>query len=85
MSDLYWVLSLLAILLSGLTLLIRSLEKNLSIREHEANKEAVARDIERLENRLRHIEQTRPTTGELQIMADSFNKRLDELRLIGRR
>ena len=63
-------------------ILVRLSEKNLSIREHEAFIEAVRRETNRLEDRLRQIEQSRPTTGELQIVADSFNKRLDELRMI---
>ncbi len=54
-------------------------EKNLSIREHEAYKAAVDRDIHRVENRLSHIEQTRPTTGELEILSEALNKRIDEM------
>ena len=57
----------------------RSLDKSLSIREHEAHRDAVQRDIHRVEARLNHIEQTRPTTGELEILAEALNKRIDEL------
>lgn len=80
MPDLYVVLSVLAVVFSALTLISKAAEKNLSIREHEAYKDAVTRDIHRVENRLGHLEQTRPTTGELQILADAFNKRLDTLK-----
>lgn len=80
MPDLYVILSVLAAVFSALSLLSRMSDKSLSIREHEAYKEAAARDIHRVETRLSQIEQSRPTTGELQILAESFNKRLDELK-----
>ena len=80
MPDPYIVISVLALVFSVLTFLARMADKGLSIREHEAYKEAVSRDIQRVEDRLLHLEQTRPTTGELQILADSFNKRLDEIK-----
>jgi hypothetical protein len=74
------IISVLALGLSAVTLLMRGFDKSLSIREHEAYKDAVSRDIMRVETRLSHLEQTRPTTGELQILADSLNKRLDEVK-----
>jgi hypothetical protein len=80
MPDAYVILSILAFVLSALTFLSRVADKSLSIREHEAYKEAVSRDIRRVEERLLHLEQTRPTTGELQILGDAFNKRLDEIK-----
>ncbi len=69
-----------ALLVSILVLLGGSLDKNLSIREYEAYREAATRDIYRVEQRLGHLEQTRPTTGELEILAEALNKRIDELR-----
>ncbi len=66
-------------LISLLALVSRSLDKNLSIREHEAHRDAVQRDVHRVEMRLNHLEQTRPTTGELEILAEALNKRIDEI------
>lgn len=74
-----------ALIISIYSVVSKSVEKSLSIREHEAFIRSVQRETDRLETRLRQIEQTRPTTGELQILADSFNKRLDELRIIASR
>ncbi len=74
------LLALGALAISIINLLTRSLDKNLSIREHEAHRDAVQRDIHRVENRLGHLEQTRPTTGELEILAEALNKRMDEMR-----
>lgn len=59
------VLSTLAIALSVLMILMRTFDKNLSIREHEVFKEAVSRDIARVEARL--------------IVAESLDKRIDIL------
>ena len=75
----YLLVSILALVFSGIALITRALEKNLSVREFEAYSNAVARDIHRVENRLLHLEQTRPTTGELEILADGLNKRLDSI------
>jgi methylthioribose-1-phosphate isomerase len=79
-SDLTWLIALGALVISALTLIGRSFDKNLTIREYETYSNAVRSDIERVEKRLQHLEQTRPTTGELQILADSINKRMDELK-----
>jgi hypothetical protein len=76
----YLLLSILALSLSALAFLSRVIDKNLSIREFEAYAAAVSRDVQRVELRLLHLEQTRPTTGELEILAESLNKRLDEVR-----
>lgn len=38
----------------------------LSIREHESYQEAVRREMDKLHERVNTIEQTRPTTGELE-------------------
>ncbi len=79
MSDWSLIVALGALVVSIISVLSRTLDKNLSIREHEAHRDAVQRDIQRVEVRLNHIEQTRPTTGELEILADAINKRMDEI------
>lgn len=76
------LVSVLALTLSVLVFLARVLDKSLSIREFEAYAAAVSRDIHRVETRLLQLEQTRPTTGELEILAESLNKRLDEYKPI---
>ncbi len=79
-SDGYqWIilLSLGSIIISVFSVISRALDKNLSIREYEAYRSAVARDIQRVEGRLLQIETSRPTTGELQILSESLNKRID--------
>jgi hypothetical protein len=80
MNDWAGFLALGALIISFINVLTRSFDKSLSIREHEAHRDAVQRDIHRVENRLGHLEQTRPTTGELEILAEALNKRMDELR-----
>lgn len=52
--------------LSVLSYIVRAADKNISIREHDLFKDGVERDIDRLERRIERIEETRPTTGELQ-------------------
>ncbi len=79
MSDWSIIVALGALVVSIISVLSRTLDKNLSIREHEAHRDAVQRDIHRVEVRLNHIEQTRPTTGELEILAEALNKRMDEM------
>ncbi len=64
---------------SLLVLVSRGMDKSLSIREYESYREAIGRDIERVERRLQLLEQTRPTTGELEILAESLNKRIDHI------
>ncbi len=80
MTDWTSLVALGALAISMINLLTRSLDKSLSIREHEAHRDAVQRDIHRVEGRLGHLEQTRPTTGELEILAESLNKRIDEFK-----
>jgi hypothetical protein len=80
MFEPYILVSVLALALSALAFISRTLDKNLSIREFEAYAAAVSRDIHRVETRLLQLEQTRPTTGELEILAQSLNKRLDEFK-----
>ncbi len=79
MTDWTILIALGALAISIISVLSRTLDKNLSIREHEAHRDAVQRDIHRVEVRLNHLEQTRPTTGELEILAEALNKRMDEL------
>ncbi len=80
MSDWSIIVALGALAISIISVLSRTLDKNLSIREHEAHRDAVQRDIYRVEVRLNHLEQTRPTTGELEILAEALNKRMDEMK-----
>ena len=79
MTDWSLLIALGALAVSLISVLTRALDKNLSIREHEAHRDAVQRDIHRVEIRLNHIAQTRPTPGELEILAEALNKRIDEL------
>ncbi len=79
MNDWIPFIALGALAVSLITAVSKSLDKNLSIREHESHRDAMQRDIDRVESRLSHIEQTRPTTGELEILAEALNKRIDEL------
>ncbi len=79
MNDWSILLALGAMALSAIALLNKAFDKNLSIREHEAYKAAVDRDIQRVEGRLNNIERTRPTVGELEILSESLNKRIDHM------
>ena len=78
-SDWGALLALGSVVISILALLSRTLDKSLSIREYESYRSGVDRDIQRIERRLQLIEQTRPTTGELEILAESLNKRIDAM------
>ena len=80
MMDWTALASILALGVSVLALMMRSFDKNLSIREYEAYREAVGRDILRIESRLLDIERRHPTTGELEIVAEALNKRIDEIK-----
>ncbi len=84
MNDWSIIFALGATALSAIALLNRAFDKSLSIREHEAYKAAVERDIHRVEGRLNNIESTRPTVGELEILAESLNKRIDHINTIRR-
>jgi hypothetical protein len=79
LSNVDWetVLSLGALSVAVLAALSRVLDKSLSIREHNEFKDRVIkliddnlgrveRELDKLEDRLKVIEQTRPTTGELE-------------------
>jgi BMFP domain-containing protein YqiC len=71
------VLSIGALLIAGISLLARSFDKSLSIREYEEFRSSIRdqisqvrldtrRDDDRLEDRIKILEATRPTTGELE-------------------
>ncbi len=79
MTDWTILVALGALAISIISVISRSLDKNLSIREHEAHRDAVQRDIHRVEGRLNQLERTRPTTGELEILSDALNKRIDHM------
>jgi hypothetical protein len=79
--DYQLVIALGALAISMLVALTRALDKSLSIREHEEFrgnvKQSLAelkadyqRETTRLENRITSLEQTRPTTGELEARLD---------------
>jgi hypothetical protein len=64
--DYQLTISIGALVVSALVAFSRTLDKSLSIREHEEFSKSVHRDIDRVERRIELIEQTRPTTGELE-------------------
>jgi hypothetical protein len=90
--DYQLVIAIGALLVSMLVAFSRTMDKSLSIREHEEfsknTKEQIERlrqdairdtqgiktdfnrDVDRIEKRLDYIEQTRPTTGELEARLD---------------
>jgi hypothetical protein len=66
-----------ALVVGAIGFLSRSLDKGLSIREHDEFRAAMTREIvaiqtsyrrecDRLEDRIKVLEQTRPTTGEIE-------------------
>jgi hypothetical protein len=73
-----------AVVLSALSLAAQLLGKSLSIREHEefskntkeryeGLKSDYQRESDRLEDRIKILEQTRPTTGEIEARLDKKN------------
>ena len=60
------IIALGALAIALLSLFSRTLDKSLTIREHDEYKRAVVREIDRLESRINRLEETRPTTGELE-------------------
>lgn len=75
--DWHSILDIGAIALAAIAFLSRSFDKSLSIREHDEFRASVTRELarmrddyhrddERMERRLDVLEQTRPTTGELE-------------------
>ena len=82
--DYQLVIALGALLVSVLVAFSRTMDKSLSIREHEefskntkerieGLKQDFIRDVTRVEHRLDYIEQTRPTTGELEARMGLWN------------
>ena len=76
------VISLAAMLIAGITLLLRVLDKSLSIREHEEFRSNIkeqfarvdahfTRDVDRIEHRLDAIEQTRPSNETLSALLNT--------------
>lgn len=71
------IIAIGALLIAGASALSRSFDKSLSIREHEEFRNSLKADIaqmrqdykrddDRLQERIAILEQTRPTTGELE-------------------
>jgi type II secretory pathway pseudopilin PulG len=71
------VIAIGALLVAGVGVLSRAFDKSLSIREHEEFRNSIRdqisqvrldtrRDDDRLEDRIKILETTRPTTGELE-------------------
>jgi hypothetical protein len=70
------IIAIGALLIAGMAFLSRMFDKSLSIREHEEFRLSIKGDIaqmradykrddDRIEDRVKILEQTRPTTGEL--------------------
>jgi hypothetical protein len=68
------IIAIGAIAMSAISILARAFDKSLSIREHEEFSKNVHRDTDRIERRIELIEQTRPTTGELEARLDSSRR-----------
>lgn len=66
MGDWQAFVAIAALGISALGLVDRLLSKALTRSEHEEFKTAVYRDFNRVERRIELVEQTRPTTGELE-------------------
>jgi hypothetical protein len=78
------VIAIGALLVAGIGVLSRAFDKSLSIREHEEFRSALRgeidrmrndykRDDDRLEDRIKVLESTRPTTGELEARLKGSN------------
>jgi hypothetical protein len=78
------VIAIGAMMLAGIGVLSRAFDKSLSIREHEEFKKAIEREMSqmrndykhddnRLEDRIKVLESTRPTTGELEARLKGSN------------
>jgi hypothetical protein len=79
--DYQLIIAIGALAISALVALTRAMDKSLSIREHEEFrvniKDRIAevvvgyrRETDRLEDRIKTLEQTRPTTGEIEARLD---------------
>jgi hypothetical protein len=80
-----------AVAISTFGLLNRLFDKSLSIREHDEFRKGVEaaiaglltqfrREIDKVEDRLKMIEHSRPTVGELKSTADNFKEQLSEVK-----
>ena len=78
------LLAIAAIAVSIFSAMGRFSEKALSVREHEEFRNSIRdqflavrdqerRDVDRVESRLNQLEQTRPTTGELEARLETLN------------
>ena len=64
------VIAILSFLMSGFMFITTSLDKSLSIREHEEYKRAIQRELDQFRYDIHIMEQTRPTTGEIEARLD---------------
>ena len=91
LMDWQTILAIGALALAAFSFLSRTLDKSLSLREHDEYRKGAERtndglqrefwrEVDRLEQRLNIIEQTRPTAGELKSTADSFKEQLSEMK-----
>jgi len=89
--DFQTLISFTAIGLAVLTLLARMLDKGLSIRQHDEYRKGAERttdglqtqfwrEFDKLETRLNHIDQTKPTVGQLQDATSNLKEQLGELK-----
>ena len=80
-----------ALFLSAIAIVIRTFDKSLSVREHDEFKKGVERaldgvqreswrELDKLEERIKILEQTRPTTGELSGLTTGIKEQLDEVK-----
>ena len=69
-----------AVGLSVITMLMKILDKSLSIREHDEYRKGVEREIDKIEARIGIIEATRPTSGMIETSLANLKERLDELK-----
>ena len=60
------LISIIAVLISGLTFLFNRSEKSITFREFEEFRISTDRYLDDLKYSVRTLEQTRPTTGELE-------------------
>jgi hypothetical protein len=76
-----WIIGLIGLGIGAVTIFSRMFDKSLSLREHEEFKRAIndaitlnrkqfQREVDRIEDRIKILEQTRPTTGELEARID---------------
>jgi hypothetical protein len=71
------VVAIGALIIAALVAVRSALNEGISVREYVEFKERMNRDIDRIEIQVRFIEQTRPSSGQLQ---DAINNIKDQLR-----